>query len=76
MNALIGLFISLTLFTTMVALGLSLRSDAVVSWLRSPGLPLRLLLASCVLMPLLALLLLQSPWNGWLSSPPPAMPSP
>ena len=69
MNALIGLFISLTLFTTMVALGLSLRSDAVVSWLRSPGLPLRLLLASCVLVPLLALLLLQSPWNHWLSRP-------
>lgn len=69
MNALINPFIGLTLFTTMVALGLSLHSDAVVSWLRRPGLPLRLLLVSCVLVPLLALLLLKSPWNGWLTKP-------
>ena len=60
MNSLIGLFIGLTLFTTMVALGPGLRSDAVLAWLRRPALPLRLrlLLVSCVLVPLLALLLL------------------
>ena len=69
MNALISLFIGLTLFTTMVALGLGLRSEAVIGWLRRPGLPLRLLLVSCVLVPLLALLLLKSPWNGWLTEP-------
>ncbi len=69
MNALIGPFIGLTLFTTMVALGLSLRSEAILAWLRRPGLPLRLLLVSCVLVPLLALLLLKSPWNGWLTTP-------
>ena len=69
MNSLIGLFISLTLFTTMVALGLGLRSDAVLDWLRRPALPLRLLLVSCVLVPLLALLLLKSPWNAWLTKP-------
>ena len=69
MNTVIGLFVELTLLTTMVALGLGLRSDAVIGWLRRPGLPLRLLLVSCVLVPLLALLLLKSPWNGLLSKP-------
>ena len=69
MNALIGLFIGLTVFTTMVGLGLGLRSDAVIAWLRQPALPLRLLLGSCVLVPLLALLLLHSPWNDWLTKP-------
>ena len=69
MNALIGLFISLTVFTLMVTLGLGLRSDAVIAWLRTPALPLRLLLVSCVLVPLLGLLVLQSPWNDWLTRP-------
>lgn len=69
MTEVIGLFVGLTLFTTMVALGLGLRSEAIVAWLRRPGLPLRLLLVSCVLVPLLALLLLLSPWGAWLSKP-------
>ena len=69
MNALIGLFISLTVFTLMVTLGLGLRSDAVIAWLRNPALPLRLLLVSCILVPLLGLLVLQSPCNDWLTQP-------
>ena len=68
-KTLISWFISCTLFSTMVALGLGLSSDALLRWLRRPGLPLRLLLVSCVLVPLLALLLLKSPWNNGLTEP-------
>ena len=63
MHALIGLFIIVTLFCTMLALGLTLRLEALRTWLQSPALPLRVLLGSCVLVPLLGLLLLQTPWS-------------
>jgi predicted Na+-dependent transporter len=61
MPAPVGLFITLTLFSTMLALGLSLQPEALRGWLGRPGLPLRLLLGSCVLVPLAGLLLLQTP---------------
>jgi BASS family bile acid:Na+ symporter len=61
MPAPVGLFITLTLFSTMLALGLSLRLEALRAWLSQPALPLRLLLGSCVLVPLAGLLLLQTP---------------
>lgn len=69
MTQAIGLFVSLTLFSTMLALGLSLRVEALQAWASRPGLPLRVLLGSCVLVPLLALLLLQTPWGWQLSQP-------
>ncbi|MBU6251460.1 MAG: transporter, partial [Cyanobacteria bacterium REEB417] len=59
----VGLFITATLFSTMLALGLSLRLEMLRGWLDRPGLPLRVLLGSCVLVPLLGLLLLQTPWS-------------
>jgi predicted Na+-dependent transporter len=61
MPELVGLFIALTLFSTMLALGLSLRLEALRAVLSQPALPLRLLLGSCVLVPLVGLLLLQTP---------------
>jgi predicted Na+-dependent transporter len=61
MPAPVGLFITLTLFSTMLALGLSLRLEALRAVLSQPALPLRLLLGSCVLVPLVGLLLLQTP---------------
>ncbi|MFM2080496.1 MAG: hypothetical protein RLZZ219_1178 [Cyanobacteriota bacterium] len=69
MNPAIGLFVGLTLFSTMLALGLGLRSEALGQWFRQPDLPLRILIGSCLLVPLLALLLLQTPWGGQLSTP-------
>lgn len=63
----VALFVSLTLFSTMLALGLSLRLEAVRSWCHRPALPLRVLLGSCLLVPLLALLVLQQPWTAALS---------
>ena len=69
MNTTVSVFIGVTLFTTMLALGLSLRLDALQQWCRRPALPLRVLLGSCVLVPLLGLLLLQTPWSWAVGKP-------
>jgi predicted Na+-dependent transporter len=61
--------IAATLFTAMLALGLSLRLEPLVQWCRRPALPLRVLLSSCLLVPLGGLLLLQSPWSWALTAP-------
>lgn len=58
-----AVFLSLALFCTMLALGLGLHSSALRSWLLQPSLPLRILLGSCVLVPLAGLLLLLTPWS-------------
>jgi len=57
------------LFSVMLALGLNLRPEAMHHWRTRPGLPLRVLLGSCLLVPLLAWLLLQTPWSEALSRP-------
>lgn len=69
MQTAISIFIGITLFSTMLALGLSLRVEPLQPWIRQPGLPLRVVLGSCVLVPLLALLLLQTPWTREISQP-------
>jgi predicted Na+-dependent transporter len=69
MTTAITLFIGLTLFSTMLSLGLSLRTEELRRWADQPALPLRVLLGSCLLVPLLALLLLHSPWNQLLQPP-------
>lgn len=69
MSTAIALFITLTLFSTMLALGLSLDREALGSWCQQPALPLRVLLGSCLLVPLLALLLLQTPWSWQIAQP-------
>jgi len=55
------LLIPATLFTLMVALGLGLQGEAVARLRRRPALIVRVLLGTCVLVPLAALLLLRSP---------------
>ena len=69
MTTAINLFVGLTLFSTMLALGLSLRSGALRQWCSQPALPLRVLLGSCLLIPVLALLLLQTPWSWQIPQP-------
>lgn len=64
-----GLLVSLTLFAIMLALGISLRTEALQQWRHQPGLLVRVLLGSCLLVPLAALLLLQTPWSYSLHQP-------
>lgn len=68
MSTAVTLFIGVSLFATMLALGLSLRLNALQAWWQRPGVPLRSLLGSTVLVPLLGLLLLQTPWS-WSLAP-------
>lgn len=68
MSTTVAVIVRLLLFTTMVALGLGLRWPLVQRWFQSPGLLLRVLLGSCLLLPLLALALLQMPWTAALST--------
>jgi predicted Na+-dependent transporter len=63
------LLIPATLFTLMFALGLGLRGEAVALLRRRPALFARVLLGTCVLVPLAALLLLRSPLLESLSVP-------
>lgn len=58
-----------SLFTLMFALGLGLRGEAVSLLRHRPALIVRVLLGSCLLVPLAGLLLLKSPLFGALSVP-------
>jgi predicted Na+-dependent transporter len=68
MSTTVAVIVRLLLFTTMVSLGLGLRWPLLRRWLQSPGLLLRVLVGSCLLFPLLALALLQTPWTSALST--------
>ena len=59
-----SLVVAPTLFSLMLALGLRLRPQALLQWRHRPALPLRVVLGSCLLVPLLALLLLLLT-RGW-----------
>lgn len=59
-----SLVVAPAVFTVMLALGLGLRPEALLQWRHRAALPLRVLLGSCVLVPLLALLLLHLT-RGW-----------
>jgi predicted Na+-dependent transporter len=63
-----SLLISLVLFFIMVSLGLNLPSMQFGLLKQRPALLIRVLLATCVAMPLAALLLLQSPLGDGLSA--------
>ena len=63
------LLASATLFTIMFALGVGLKGDAIDQLRRRPALVLRVLIGSCVLVPLVALLLLKLPLSLALSPP-------
>lgn len=64
-----SLIVTITLFSVMLALGLSLRPDSMHHWRSRPVLPLRVLLGSCLLVPMVGLLLLKMPWSWELSRP-------
>ncbi len=53
------LLVSLTLFTIMFGLGVGLKGEAIVKLRRRPALVIRLLIGSCVLVPLVALVLMK-----------------
>ena len=61
--------VSLTLFTIMVALGLGLQLDAIGTLRHRPALVIRVLIGSCVLVPLVALVLMKLPLSFALSPP-------
>jgi predicted Na+-dependent transporter len=69
MTATPALLVSSTLFTIMLALGISLQPEALQQWTSRPGLVIRALIGSCLLVPLVALLLLQTPWSYALTEP-------
>jgi len=57
----------LTLFTIMFALGLGLQLDAIAQLRHRPALVIRVLIGSCVLVPLVALVLMKLPLSFALS---------
>jgi predicted Na+-dependent transporter len=63
------LLIPLTLFTIMFALGVGLKGEGLVLLRHRPALFLRVVIGSCVLVPLVALLLLHLPLSYSLSAP-------
>ncbi|MFN9872438.1 MAG: transporter [Cyanobacteriota bacterium] len=63
------LLIPLTLFAIMFALGLGLKGEGPSLLRRRPALVLRVVIGSCVLVPLVALLLLHLPLSHALSPP-------
>lgn len=63
------LLIPLTLFAIMFALGLGLKGEGPSLLRRRPALVLRVVIGSCVLVPLVALLLLHLPLSRALSPP-------
>jgi predicted Na+-dependent transporter len=65
----VPLLVKLTLFTIMFALGLGLQLEALQQLRRRPALFLRVLVGSCFLVPLAALLLLKLPLAQLLSVP-------
>ena len=64
-----SLVVAPAVFTVMLALGLGLRPEALLQWRHRAALPLRVLLGSCLLVPLVGLLLLQVPWSWEISRP-------
>jgi len=58
MNFTIRLFVAVTLFLTMLGLGLGLHSQALRGWIKQPSLAVRLALGSSLLIPLLGMALM------------------
>ena len=63
------LIFKLPVFALMFALGLGLTGDALVIFRTRPGLIARLLFGSCILVPLLALLVLKGPLGAAMAPP-------
>ncbi|MFM9102235.1 MAG: bile acid:sodium symporter [Cyanobium sp.] len=69
MHFAIQLFVVVTLFITMLGLGLGLPRDSLNLWLRQPAMAARVALGSSLLVPLLGVLLLHGPWSGAIAQP-------
>jgi BASS family bile acid:Na+ symporter len=69
MNPAIRLFVAVTLFITMLGLGMGLPRNSLRRWVGQPSMPLRVALGSCLLVPLLGVVLLHSPWGSTISPP-------
>jgi len=69
MHFAIQLFVVVTLFITMLGLGLGLTRDSLNLWLRQPAMAVRVALGSSLLVPLLGVLLLHGPWSGAIAQP-------
>lgn len=69
MHFAIQLFVVVTLFITMLGLGLGLPRDSLNLWLRQPSMAVRVALGSSLLVPLLGVLLLHGPWSGAIAQP-------
>lgn len=67
MNSLTEISVKATLFAIMLSLGVSVDNKTLLGWFKQPGYLLRILVASCVVVPLLALMLLQSPLTAGMS---------
>jgi len=65
----VQLIFKLPVFALMFALGLGLKGDALAIFRARPGLIARLLLGSCILVPLLALLVLKGPLGAAVAPP-------
>jgi predicted Na+-dependent transporter len=63
------LIFKLPVFALMFALGLGLKGDALAIFRTRPGLIARLLFGSCILVPLLALLVLKGPLGAAMAPP-------
>jgi len=69
MHFAIQLFVVVTLFITMLGLGLGLTRDSLNLWLRQPAMAVRVALGSSLLVPLRGVLLLHGPWSGAIAQP-------
>jgi len=69
MNLAIRLFVAITLFIAMFGLGMGLPLNSLGRWIRQPSMALRVALGSSLLVPLLGVLLLHSPWGNTISPP-------
>ena len=67
MHFAIQLFVVVTLFITMLGLGLGLTRDSLNLWLRQPAMAVRVALGSSLLVPLLGVLCCMAP--GAVRSP-------
>lgn len=65
----VKLFISITIFVIMFALGVGLRGDALVVLRHRPWLFVRSLLGTCLIVPLVAMLLMKVPASMVLAKP-------
>lgn len=66
-NSPIQLFVAVTLFITMLGLGMGLPHPRLTRWMRHPSMALRVALGSCLVVPLFGVFMLNAPWSSTIS---------